>query len=216
MAAIASTSCAAIMRCGVASIRGVGKRVTPRDHCLRREWFGADRATPGQAARSRCCVLVVRVAKPKPQPMPTATAHPADQGGVNKIRADLRPGDGEPRGPYEGGLTVSLSQSLHLPRRAAAAEAAGAFSEVEDLRCRPPAGEAGIGKSRLTAALMERLANPTRACATSVLHSTPTALFIRSSVRWSAQPDCRPSRRGGRIGAGWRDQGANARTCSAR
>ena len=51
-------------------------------------------------------------------------------------------------------------------------------------------GEAGIGKSRLTAALMERLeANRTRAFATSALRSTPTAPFIRSSARWNAPPD---------------------------
>ena len=51
-------------------------------------------------------------------------------------------------------------------------------------------GEAGIGKSRLTAALMERLARSrTRACATFVLRNTPTAPFIRSSARWNGQPD---------------------------
>ena len=45
-------------------------------------------------------------------------------------------------------------------------------------------GEAGIGKSRLTAALMENCkAGLTRARATSVLRSTPTVPFIRSSVR---------------------------------
>jgi class 3 adenylate cyclase len=45
-------------------------------------------------------------------------------------------------------------------------------------------GEAGIGKSRFTAALMENCkAGLTRACATSVLRSTPTVPFIRSSVR---------------------------------
>ena len=52
-------------------------------------------------------------------------------------------------------------------------------------------GEAGIGKSRLTAALMERLEEPhTRLryfC--SVLRNTPTVPFIRSSVRWNGQPD---------------------------
>ena len=51
-------------------------------------------------------------------------------------------------------------------------------------------GEAGIGKSRLTAALLERLAaNRTRACAISARRSTPTARFIRSSARWNAPPD---------------------------
>jgi hypothetical protein len=50
-------------------------------------------------------------------------------------------------------------------------------------------GEAGIGKSRLTAALLERLAaSPTRACAISAPRSTPTAPSIRSSARWSAPP----------------------------
>ena len=34
-----------------------------------------------------------------------------------------------------------------------------------------------------------RKANRTRACATSVRRSTPTAPFIRSSVRWNEQPD---------------------------
>ena len=51
-------------------------------------------------------------------------------------------------------------------------------------------GEAGIGKSRLTAALLE--ASPpsrTRACAISVPRSTPTARFIRSSARWNVPPD---------------------------
>ena len=51
-------------------------------------------------------------------------------------------------------------------------------------------GEAGIGKSRLTAALLSAsLANRTRACATSALRSIPTAPCIRSSVRWNGQPD---------------------------
>ena len=51
-------------------------------------------------------------------------------------------------------------------------------------------GEAGIGKSRLTAALLERLARSrTRACGISARRSTPTARFIRSSARWSAPLD---------------------------
>jgi class 3 adenylate cyclase len=41
-------------------------------------------------------------------------------------------------------------------------------------------GEAGIGKSRLTAALFERLA-----CVTSVHRSTPTVPSFQSSLRWS-------------------------------
>ena len=54
-------------------------------------------------------------------------------------------------------------------------------------------GEAGIGKSRLTAALLERLADrATHApCATSAHHSTPTARSIRSSARWSVPLDLR-------------------------
>ena len=53
-------------------------------------------------------------------------------------------------------------------------------------------GEAGIGKSRLTAALLERLLpSRTRACAISALRSTPTARFIRSSARWNVLPDWR-------------------------
>ena len=53
-------------------------------------------------------------------------------------------------------------------------------------------GEPGIGKSRLTAALLERLATSrTRACAISARHSTPTARFTRSSAKWSAPLDLR-------------------------
>jgi class 3 adenylate cyclase len=51
-------------------------------------------------------------------------------------------------------------------------------------------GEAGIGKSRLTAALLESLATGrTRACAISARRSILTARFIRSSARWNAPPD---------------------------
>ena len=52
-------------------------------------------------------------------------------------------------------------------------------------------GEAGIGKSRLTAcaAWNASSASRTRACAISALRSTPTAPFIQSSVRWSAPLD---------------------------
>ena len=53
-------------------------------------------------------------------------------------------------------------------------------------------GEPGIGKSRLTAALLE--ASPpsrTRAYAISARRSTPTARFIRSSARWNVPPDLR-------------------------
>ena len=47
-------------------------------------------------------------------------------------------------------------------------------------------GEAGIGKSRLTAALLERLPlNRIRACVTSARPNLQTAPFIRSSARWS-------------------------------
>ena len=53
-------------------------------------------------------------------------------------------------------------------------------------------GEPGIGKSRLTAALMERLAaEPHTRFATSAHRSTRTARFIRSSARWSAPLDLR-------------------------
>ena len=51
-------------------------------------------------------------------------------------------------------------------------------------------GEAGIGKSRLTAALMENLATEphTLAYAISVRRNIPTARFIRSSARWGVPP----------------------------
>ena len=53
-------------------------------------------------------------------------------------------------------------------------------------------GEAGIGKSRLTAALLERLAaNRIHASRISAPLSTPTAPFIQASVRWSVPPDSR-------------------------
>ena len=52
-------------------------------------------------------------------------------------------------------------------------------------------GEAGIGKSRLTAALLRTLAaNRTRACAISARRSIPTARSIRSSARWNALRIC--------------------------
>jgi predicted AAA+ superfamily ATPase len=48
-------------------------------------------------------------------------------------------------------------------------------------------GEAGIGKSRLTAAMLERLASePHRACAISARRSTPTVPFIRSLMERAA------------------------------
>ena len=51
-------------------------------------------------------------------------------------------------------------------------------------------GEAGIGKSRLTAALLDYLAaSRTRGCAISARRNTPTARFIRSSARWSGPLD---------------------------
>ena len=47
-------------------------------------------------------------------------------------------------------------------------------------------GEPGIGKSRLTAALLERIATePHTRLRTSAHLSTPTARFIRSSAKWS-------------------------------
>ena len=50
-------------------------------------------------------------------------------------------------------------------------------------------GEPGIGKSRSTVALLERLAaSHIRDCATSARHSALTAPFIRSSTRWNALP----------------------------
>ena len=54
-------------------------------------------------------------------------------------------------------------------------------------------GEAGIGKSRLTAALLERLVRRSRirACAISARRSTRTARSIRSLARWNAPPDWR-------------------------
>ena len=51
-------------------------------------------------------------------------------------------------------------------------------------------GEAGIGKSRLTAALLEALLpSRTRACAISAPHSIRTVRSIRLSARWSEPPD---------------------------
>ena len=51
-------------------------------------------------------------------------------------------------------------------------------------------GEAGIGKSRLTASFWNASpANRTRGCAISAPRSAPTARFIRSSVRWNVLPD---------------------------
>ena len=53
-------------------------------------------------------------------------------------------------------------------------------------------GEAGIGKSRLTAALLERLARSlTPAYVTSVRHSIRIARSIRSSARCNVLPDLR-------------------------
>ena len=55
-------------------------------------------------------------------------------------------------------------------------------------------GEPGIGKSRLTAALLERLATePTLACATSARRSAPTARSTQSSDRWNALLDLLPT-----------------------
>ena len=47
-------------------------------------------------------------------------------------------------------------------------------------------GEAGIGKSRLTAALVEQLRRaPSLGCDTFARHSIRTALFTRSSAKWN-------------------------------
>ena len=57
-------------------------------------------------------------------------------------------------------------------------------------------GEPGIGKSRLTAALLERLAaSHTLACATSARHRRPTALSIRSLARWTVPLGSRTTKR---------------------
>jgi class 3 adenylate cyclase len=51
-------------------------------------------------------------------------------------------------------------------------------------------GEAGIGKSRLAAALMERVAESRiRGCGISARRNTPTARSTRSSARWNGPPD---------------------------
>ena len=53
-------------------------------------------------------------------------------------------------------------------------------------------GEPGIGKSRLTAALLERLApEPHTRFVISAHHSIPTARSIRSSAKWSVPQDLR-------------------------
>ena len=53
-------------------------------------------------------------------------------------------------------------------------------------------GEAGIGKSRLSAALLERLATEQhRACVISAHRNTPTVRCSRLSVKWSGPPDWR-------------------------
>src|SRR5438067_1021916 len=52
-------------------------------------------------------------------------------------------------------------------------------------------GDAGIGKSRLTAALLESLApEPHTRLPISARLSTPIARFLRSSVRWNVRRDC--------------------------
>jgi class 3 adenylate cyclase len=58
-------------------------------------------------------------------------------------------------------------------------------------------GEAGIGKSRLTAALLERLAGEPHlpGIVISALRSTSTALSIQSLARWNAPPDWRMTTR---------------------
>ena len=78
-------------------------------------------------------------------------------------------------------------------------------------------GEPGIGKSRLTAALLERLAaSRTRACATSALRSTPTARSIRSSARWNGPLDLRTTTQRKRSSTSsmlcWRRASPHART----
>ena len=53
-------------------------------------------------------------------------------------------------------------------------------------------GEPGIGKSRLTAALLERIAtNHTRGCVISAPRNAPTAHSFRSLAKWSALLDLR-------------------------
>ena len=65
-------------------------------------------------------------------------------------------------------------------------------------------GEPGIGKSRLTAALLERLLpSRTRACATSAHRSTPTARSIRSSARWNVPQDLRTTTPRKRSSTSW-------------
>jgi hypothetical protein len=57
-------------------------------------------------------------------------------------------------------------------------------------------GEAGIGKSRLTAALLESMpASRIPDCVIFVPLSIRTVLFIRSSVRWSGPLDLRMTNR---------------------
>ena len=90
-------------------------------------------------------------------------------------------------------------------------------------------GEAGIGKSRLTAALhgTPRPANRIRACAISARRSTRTVHFIRSSARWSAPPDWRTTttrkrsstssmRCSHRPRPGWRMPHSSPRCCRSR
>ena len=52
-------------------------------------------------------------------------------------------------------------------------------------------GEAGIGKSRLTAALLERLADKSLTRLRYARHNTLTARFIRSSAKWNVLPGSR-------------------------
>ena len=104
--------------------------------------------------------------------------------------AALRPGSVEGRfeAMHSSGLTelVGREEELELLLRRWSKAKSGEGQVVL------LSGEAGIGKSRLTAALLERLApNRTRGCAISVPRNTPTARSIRSSVRWSGLPDLR-------------------------
>ena len=65
-------------------------------------------------------------------------------------------------------------------------------------------GEAGIGKSRLTTALLERLAvEPILGCAISAPLSTRTARSIRSSARWNVPPRWRAMMRWERSSTSW-------------
>jgi class 3 adenylate cyclase len=109
-------------------------------------------------------------------------------GGVVRAWAALRPASIESRfeAMHASGLTelVGREEELELLLRRWSKANTGEGQVVL------LSGEAGIGKSRLTAALMERLeGEPHTRLRYFCLHSTPTAPSIRSSVRWNGQPD---------------------------